>query len=265
MRKGFYFIAALLVLGIAPVASAQLTAERALYLSGNQTLMGCIYRPKGKGPFPAVVFNQNTAKALNQSGVLDPFPQLAKVFVSKGYVLFIPGRHAGGNNQDDEEKGKKDSDGKVMENHEANAANILAAVAWVKAQHDVDDKRVSIVADCAGAVSTLFAASKGLDVAAVVLFSPGTKKLKSSYEFQVRLKDGVQACAAPIFLIQPENDFNLLPKTILGPILTRKGNFNDVKVYPPFGDTTQEAHRFAMEGQVVWQRDVISFLRQVMN
>lgn len=264
MRTAYYLIAVLFLLNVSRGLSADFTADRALYLSGNQTLMGCIYRPKGKGPFPAVIFNQGSAKPLNQSGPLDPFPQMAKVFVSKGFILFVPGRHGGGG-QDDNEKGKKDSDVKAMNNHEENARNIIAAIAWLKAQHDVDEKRVGVVGDCAGAVSTLFATAKGFDVAAVVLFSPGAKKLKNDYDFQVRLKDGVQASSAPIFLIQPENDFSLLPKTTLGPILGRKGGLNDVKVYPPFGDTSQEAHRFCLEGHVVWQRDVITFLRHALN
>lgn len=259
MRTGIYFAVALLLSTIVSDCFAEIKGERALYLSGNQTLVGCIYRPKGLGPFPAVVFNQNSTETLNQSGPVDPFPQLAKIFVSKGYVLFIPGRHEPGNS------GGKGEDTRILQRHEAFAENIVGAVAWLKAQHDVDEKRVAVMGDNAGAASTLFAVTKGLDVRAMVLFSPATRKIGSIYALQSRMKQAVQESTAPIFLIQPENDLNLLPKAILGSVLENKGTLNQVKVYPSFGETASDAQRFPLDGCAVWQKDVVAFLAQAVN
>jgi len=261
MKMGFYFVLAL-IFSVSSTCFSQVNGERALYLSGNQTLVGCIYRPTGSGPFPAVVFNQNSTGSLNQSGPVDPFPALAKIFTQKGYVLFVPGRHELGESENDK---KKDTDASIMHRHEAHAANIIAAVAWVKAQHDVDDRRVAVIGDNAGAASTLFTVNKGLNVRAVVVFSPATRKLGSNYALQSRLKHAVEKCTAPIFLIQPENDLNLLPKAILGPVLETKGTLNQTKVYPAYGDAAADAQRFMLEGYAVWQRDVMTFLSQAVN
>src|SRR5688572_14345565 len=70
---------------------AQEKSQTTLFLSGSHTLQARIYKPKGKGPFPAVIFNQHSTKPLPSEG--DPFPALAKIFNTHGYVFFVPGRH----------------------------------------------------------------------------------------------------------------------------------------------------------------------------
>lgn len=246
----------LLAASLAVDGMAQLKSERALYLSGNQTLQGVIYRPKGPGPFPAVVFNQSTPKAVNQGKSADVFPELAKIFVNKGYIFFVPGRHLPGKVEPEDKPMLKD----------LLADNIVAAVAWVKAQHDVDDKRVAVIGDSAGAVSTLFAVGKGMDVRAVVLFLlPSGRNLTSHPQFQYRLTQSMEESTAPIYLIQLQHEGNFSAQKVFGPILERKGAPSALTIYPLFGEGQSDSPRFVVDGCGVWQRDVTSYLSKVMN
>jgi dipeptidyl aminopeptidase/acylaminoacyl peptidase len=54
------------------------------------TLQGWIYKPAGKGPFPAVLYNHGSDKAPGW------FPTLGKYWTSKGYVFFVPHRRGHG-------------------------------------------------------------------------------------------------------------------------------------------------------------------------
>src|SRR5688500_11674633 len=67
-------------------------AERLFYLSNGEVLQGCVYKPRGEGPFPVVVFNHNTSRPWSEKGDFDPYPELAAFFTKHKYVLFGPGR-----------------------------------------------------------------------------------------------------------------------------------------------------------------------------
>ena len=237
---------------------AQTTPQRALFLSGDHTLQGFVYKPQGNGPFPVILFNQAYADASKNHGA-DSFAPLAKVFVNRGYVFFVPGRHAVVENEDFLKLSK---DARNVKGHEYHAANISAALKWLVTQVYVDEGRIYLMGDMAGAVSTLFMAESNPSISGMILFSPGTQALRESPTVRNRLKASIQNSTAPIFLIQAENEQTLLPSQILGPELEKKGGFNRVKVFPPYGDSVTEAHKFAMEGSAVWQRDVFSFLQQ---
>jgi dienelactone hydrolase len=244
----------------AQTALAETKPERVLYLSGNQTLNGYVYKPQGNGPFPAVIFNQASLFPGRLPQEYDPFPGLAKMFNSQGYVLFVPGRHQV---YEDDLTGKAATkDQKLIASHEQHAANIIGALQFLRARGYVDETRVAMFGDSAGAVSTLFAAEQALGISSIIVVSPGTQVLKESPIGKNRLRFIVQNSKIPIFLFQAENDVNLLPREILGSELERKGAPNRVKVYGTYGDLPADSHKLVTEGCAVWQRDVFSFLQQ---
>src|ERR1017187_994669 len=68
-------------------------ADEVTFPSGNITLHGVVYRPEGKGPFPAVVYNHgNAAGMVSKTG----FEALGPVFASHGWVFFGPYRRGHG-------------------------------------------------------------------------------------------------------------------------------------------------------------------------
>ena len=68
-------------------------AADVVFPSGDLTLHGVVYRPEGKGPFPAVVYNHGSAAGmLSKTG----FDALGPVFASHGWVFFGPYRRGQG-------------------------------------------------------------------------------------------------------------------------------------------------------------------------
>ena len=97
-----------------------------------------------------------------------------------------------------------------------------------------------------------------------VSFAPGAMSWANT-ELQKRLLMAVHAAKAPVFLLQAENDYNLGPSEVLGPVIRAQGFRNRAKVYPAFGTTHQEGHAgFACweEGIAIWGPDVLDFLAQ---
>ena len=47
--------------------------------------------------------------------------------------------------------------------------------------------------------------------------------------------------------------------------MTRLGKPNRMKIYPPFGKTTEDGHSFGYLGSHLWGPDVIAFLRETMG
>src|SRR5262245_50751843 len=72
------------------LAPGQDPGEDVTYHSGKYDLKGTIYKPKGPGPFPAVVWNHGSNKNPG------PQPELAVFYTSHGFVLFTPIRHGHG-------------------------------------------------------------------------------------------------------------------------------------------------------------------------
>ena len=260
MRNVFWTVVtgAFLIVSAFSLKAAEPSAQRALFLSGDHTLQGFIYKPAGKGPFPAIVFNQASTDSPGAT-ITEPFANLAKLFTSRGYVFFVPGRHALPDSETDKKMNKAE---RLTRTHEKHAANIAAAVKWLTTQVDVDESRISIIGDAPGGGSSLYALEYDLPINAMIVFSPGIQVIRESEPQRSRLQNIIRSAKAPIFLIQVQNDSSHLPAEILGPILEEKSGMNRVKVFSSYGETASEAQRFAVEGSPVWQRDVFSFLQQ---
>jgi hypothetical protein len=70
----------------------------------------------------------------------------------------------------------------------------------------------------------------------------------------------VRDSRAPIFFFQAENDYDLSPSRTLSTAMKDAGNEFKLKIYPPFGKTTQDGHTFGYFGSTVWGADVFRFL-----
>src|SRR4051812_18616847 len=74
--------------------SVDATREMIRYRSGVWTFEAYLYRPEGKGPFPAVVWNPGLNDHLTTVSPTQ-FAELAKLYTREGFVLLIPDRHRG--------------------------------------------------------------------------------------------------------------------------------------------------------------------------
>src|ERR1039457_3664062 len=71
--------------------SFSFTKQVVTFPSGDLTLHGIVFRPEGKGPFPAVIYNHGSYKDPTEAVEI-----LGPVFASRGWVLFAPYRRGQG-------------------------------------------------------------------------------------------------------------------------------------------------------------------------
>ena len=146
------------------------TAEKIEYPSGNLMLPGLVYRPAGKGPFPAMLWNHGSEKMPSAQ------VELARFYTEHGFVFFLPTREGHGNAPGDyigdlqrkimeQEKDKAVAQRKIVDLHDRFNADVVAAVAWLKKQPYVDADRIVMSGCSYGGIQTLLSAEKGLGVA----------------------------------------------------------------------------------------------------
>jgi dipeptidyl aminopeptidase/acylaminoacyl peptidase len=61
--------------------------------SGKVTLHGVLFKPEGKGPFPAILYNHGSAPGMQSN---QAFEAIAPVFAGHGWILFVPYRRGQG-------------------------------------------------------------------------------------------------------------------------------------------------------------------------
>src|ERR1700730_9440502 len=80
--------------------------------------------------------------------------------------------------------------------------DVVAAMAWLRMQKEVDVNRI-VVSGCSfGGIQTLLSAEKGLAARAFVAFAPGAKSW-SNGALQERLEKAVRNAKAPVFACKP--------------------------------------------------------------
>jgi carboxymethylenebutenolidase len=224
----------------------------------HSSLQGYFYVPDGKGPFPAVLWNHGSEKRPGAEA------ELAKFYRSHGFVFFLPHRHGQGRSpgtyiMEEIQASHADPATSVQSQQVANE-DVVAAMTWLRAQEVVDADRI-VVSGCSfGGIQTLLAAEKGLGARAFIAFAPAAKSW-SNRVLQKRLEKAVLNAKAPVFVLQAKNDFSIGPTEVLGKIA--KANGGDGKIYPAFGNSSQDGHwgfATSQAGIEVWQKDVLEFI-----
>jgi poly(3-hydroxybutyrate) depolymerase len=236
---------------------------------GNQ-LAGCITKPAGNGPFPAIIYNHGSEKNPRRCGP----PELVKAYVDHGYLVFAFQRHGHGQSSGDYigdlEKQINASDRRERARQKVSLQDmynqdVVDAVGWLLKRPEIDRGRVAMTGVSYGGIQTLLTAEKGLGIRAFIAFAPAAMSWNNE-ALQQRLMTAARNAEAPIYLAQAQNDYSLGPSEVLGPVIRAKGGLNDAKVYPAFGDTPQQGHGgFAVGGGVpIWSPDVFAFLDRVL-
>jgi carboxymethylenebutenolidase len=261
----------------APIASAPAASaaaeEEVTFPSNGYMLAGCIVRPAGPGPFPAVIYNHGSEKDPRRCGP----PELARAYVEHGYAFFAFQRHGHGQSPGDyivdlEKRMRAEASSPAARGqssvalHEAYNRDVVGAVEWLMRRPEIDRRRVAMTGVSYGGIQTLLTAEKGLGIRAFIPFAPGAMSW-ANQALDQRLAQAARNAKAPLFLAQAQNDFSLGPSQVLGPIIRAKGAPNDAKVYPPNGTTHEQGHGgFAVRGGIpAWGPDVFGFLDRVMQ
>lgn len=249
--------------------------EAVTYHSGPYELKGTIFKPKGPGPFPAVLWNHGSGKNAG------PQAELAAFYTSHGFVLFTPVRHGHGSNPGEyivdvnnrimaEHKDNEMEAWKLMVPlHEVYNADVAAATDWLRARPYVDKNRIIISGLSYGGIQTLVSAEKIPGVRGYISFAPAAMSWKMTV-LRERMLQAIQNARAPIFLLQAKNDYSTGPVEVLGKAIEKKGPPNRAKLYPAFGPMDNHAmghSSFATWniGTEIWGPDVLAFINTVFK
>jgi carboxymethylenebutenolidase len=284
MEKTRVFLLALtLASALAASADAQVSggADTVVVQSGALRLHGVLWRPQGRGPFPAVLFNHGSGHATGTaSGRRDQrHPEvLGPVFVKHGDVFLYlfrrgDGLSAGqGTPSGDRMDGELAAHGnearnrlqmQLLETDEMSDA--LAGLAFLRALPEVDARRVAIVGHSFGGSLTLLVAERDTTLHAAVVFGCAGYSWELSPQLRARLLAAVGRTIAPVFFIHASNDYSVAPGESLAAEMARLGKPHRLKIYPPVGHTVDEGHAFVYLGVSEWEADVFAFLDEHMQ
>jgi carboxymethylenebutenolidase len=249
-----------------PLARTQINSVEVTFPSGNLLLHGFIYKPEGKGPFPAVLWNHGSER---RPGWL---PELAPLFLSKGYILFIPHRRGHGRSPGEyvmdlldranQSGGPQARSKMLVELMELHLQDQLAALSYLKGLPEVDSQRI-VVAGCSfGGIQTVLMAERGMGLRAAVDFAGAAQNWGHSQELRERMLRAVQHAQMPIFFIQAKNYYDISPSRDLASAMEKSNKPHSLQIFPSFGKSNQDAHEFCVHGSEIWASQVFSFLAQ---
>src|ERR1700680_3366247 len=217
VSRGYVLLSFLLFL-LLPSFAASDEPEVVSFRSGEITLQGTLYKPKGKGPFPAVVYNHGSAAGMLSK---DAFEALGPAFAAHGWVFFGPYRRG---------QGLSASAGPYIGDEIAAAAkkggiaagaaalvrlletdhlqDQLAALAWLRTQRFVRPDRIAVAGNSFGGIEVVLAAERGSYCAAVDS-AGAAQSWGDAPEVQDLMIRSVRNSRAPIFFFQAENDYDL--------------------------------------------------------
>ena len=270
VSKGLALLSFLLF-SMLPTSAASPEPEDVSFRNGAITLQGTLYRPEGKGPFPAVVYNHGSAPGMLSK---QAFEALGPVFARHGWVFFGPYRRGQGLSASagpyigDEIAEAKKKGGmtagaatmvRLLETDHLN--DQLAALAWLRTQSFVDPDRVAVAGNSFGGIEVVLGAERASYCAAVDS-AGAAQSWEDAPEVQALMNRAVRNSRSPIFFFQAENDYDLSPSRKLSAAMKDAGKEFEIKIYPPYGKSTQDGHTFGYFGSSVWGADVFRFLDQ---
>ena len=272
-HRALLLIASLLLLLVlfpaaAPAQSPPAPVE-VTFSSGGLVLHGFLYKPEGQGPFPAVLWNHGSER---RPGWL---PEVAPLFLSRGYIFFIPHRHGQGRSPGDyvmdlleranQTGGPSARSRKLVELMDQHLEDQVAALSYLKALPDVDPQRIAVAGCSFGGIQTVLMAEKGLGVRAAVDFAGAAQNWQHSPELRARMIQAVQHSQMPIFFIQANNDYDISPSRDLAAAMEKSGKPHTLQIFPAFGKSNQDAHEFCVHGGEIWEPQVFPFLEQALK
>jgi dienelactone hydrolase len=249
---------------------------------GDATLHARLYRPAGRGPFPAILINHGSGRTAEELKQLGPYEQQAEtlgpVFARHGYLcLFLfrrgvgPSAEAGANAVDlmnaefvaHGQASRNQLQLQLLEGREQRDA--AAALAYLRGRPDVDSNRLALVGHSFGGSLTLLLAEHDSHLRALVLFSTAGSSWDNSPELRARLIASLSRIQAPVFFIHAANDYSINPGTVMDATLAQLGRRHRLKIYPPIGVTPDDGHAFPLTGVKIWEPEVFAFLRETMQ
>jgi len=250
--------------------------ETVVVESGKLKLHALLWHPKGRAPFPAVLFNHGSGntreKQAAQAAAIGP------VFAKHGYVLLFLYRRGSGLSAD-QGASAIDLMDRELANHGQDARNklqlellqtdqltdALAGLEFLRSLPEVDKRHIAVAGHSFGASLTLLIAERDSSLRAAIAFSGSTASWDRSPQLRARLIAAVDRTTVPIFFIEAANDYSIAPAKVLSAEMERLGKPHRLDIYPPVGQTADDGHGFVFLKVDMWERDVFDFLQEPMR
>lgn len=273
--KTFSFLAFVTLAVVRFETAAQVVdrADTVVVKSGPLTLTAFLWRPQGRGPFPAVLFNHGSYGSTD----FDPkeAETLGPVFARHGYVFLylcrqgvgpsrgqgtpagdVMARAAGEGGQEARNRVQL----QLLQNEELNEG--LAGLSFLRGLPEVESRRIMVAGHSFGGSLSLFIAERETRVRAAVVFAAAAGSWDQSSELRSRLLAAVRRTRAPVLFVHAANDYSIAPGPALAAEMQRLGKPHGLKIYPAFGRDDRDGHNFHYRNAVAWESEVFAFLAQ---
>lgn len=242
-------------------------------------LSALVFRPEGKGPFPAVFYNHGRSITLTErKAKTAQTTMLGQRFARHGYAFFAFFRRGEGLSLDkgvhigellDKETETQGVEAasrlqiELLRTRELNDA--LCAMTVLKAMPGVDSSRLGVVGHSFGGSLALLMAARDTAIKAIVNFAGAA----GSWDNNLLLRDTLIAAAnqltCPVLFVFASNDYSVEPGRVLASVLERQGKVHQLRIFPPSGETAAEGHNFVYAAVDKWDSVVFPFLDQYMK
>jgi carboxymethylenebutenolidase len=253
--------------------------------SGTLILTALLWHPSGPGPFPALIFSHGNYASTSRPGSIDSLfgpitliSSLGPLFARNGYLFLVPFRRGVGLSKGQGESSLDLLDRALKEKsqEERNTLQVrlletvqledmISAVKFLRSRHDADSNRVAVIGHSFGGSLALLLAEHDSGLKAVVDFAAAAYSWNRSPQLRARLTEAVTHIKSPVLFIHAKNDYSTAPADSLGALMDRLKKEHSVKIYPPFGNTSDVGHNFIFFGMQMWERVVLQFLDESLR
>jgi dienelactone hydrolase len=222
-----------------------------------------LFKPDGDGPFPVVVINHGKEASNNRLQPRSRYANVVREFLRLGYVIVIPMRQGFSNSG-----GAAVGEGcNIAGNGEAQADDIIAVTRWIKSQPWADSKRMMMMGQSHGGLTTLaYAQNPDEGYKVFVNFAGGLMWTSGGCQWQENLRRafgsfGAKTKASSLWFYG-END-SLFPPSVIKPAheaYTNAGGKAELVAYGPFGI---DAHGMfgTIDGMSIWKDKVFAAMQ----
>jgi dienelactone hydrolase len=261
------------VLAVALVPITFLAARQAqpysttLYPSGTLRIEAYVHRPTGSGPFPVVIYSHGSRKGYEREE--RPMAFVGNMLASAGYLVVVPERRGYGKSDGrtfNEEVGT-DVGARMIARLEAEADDVIAAIAYAGTIDGADMSRLALVGFSQGGSVSIRVASKRPDVRALVDQAGGSLTWPRSPDLQRALTGWAKTLKMPVLCMDAANDATTDAVKAVCDAAHRGGADTRVTIYPSFTpasnpDGIAPGHLIFAPGAgvAIWRQDLTTFL-----
>jgi len=261
-----------MLVGSLPMAPLQAASapQTVSFKSGDSEVRALLYKPRGKGPFPTLLFNHDAARDVINA---QTFKLMGPMFAARGWVYFAPYGRGPGAKSDGEPRLVDIAEATRRRGGGAAATRVvarllsteelqdqMAALDWLKAQPFVRPSQIAALGSSYGGMATVLGAANG-NYCAAVDAAGGADNWHANSSLSKLMTESAQRSMAPILFLQAENDFTIAPSRTLYEAMKAADKPAEIHIYPAYGTSRAEGHSFASLGANIWFNDVMRFLQ----